>query len=321
VGQLAVPRAARRFKVDAIFNPKFSIPFFTRRMCVFVLQGADWYVNPQNYPWWDNLYIRLVLPLYCRKATRLLVISQATLDDLAKHTAIDTARATVTYAGVGENFNATADAAALAEFRARYQLPPSFMLTVARAYHSGHANAPPYPGGNNERLVRAYQRYRQQGGHLPLVVAGHRIDAYLRNRGFTDASLAGVQFIDFVPNVQMHLAYQLAECFVLATLCESFGLPILEAMSCGCPAIVPSTCASPEVAGGAARLIDPYDEADITQAMNEVCGSAGLRLHMRQRGLLRARAFTWEETARRTLAVFDEMFRARAPRRGAAPSA
>jgi hypothetical protein len=70
--QVVVPRAARRFNVDLIFNPKFSVPFFTRRPCAFVLQDSDWYVNPQNYPWWDNIYIRLMLPMYCRKAKRLL---------------------------------------------------------------------------------------------------------------------------------------------------------------------------------------------------------------------------------------------------------
>jgi hypothetical protein len=70
--QVVAPLAARRCNADLIFNPKFSIPLFTRRPCVFVQQGSDWYVNPQNYPWWDNLYIRLMLPLYSLKAARTL---------------------------------------------------------------------------------------------------------------------------------------------------------------------------------------------------------------------------------------------------------
>jgi glycosyltransferase involved in cell wall biosynthesis len=119
--------------------------------------------------------------------------------------------------------------------------------------------------------------------------------------------LRGVHFIGFVPNERMHLAYQLASCFVLATLCESFGLPILESMSSGCPAIVPGTCASPEIAGSAARLIGPYDERDITQALLEVAGSQERRSQMRTRGLERARAFTWDETARRTTAAIKEL--------------
>jgi glycosyltransferase involved in cell wall biosynthesis len=129
----------------------------------------------------------------------------------------------------------------------------------------------------------------------------------LRFQGFTAGDLEGVQFIGFVPNERLALAYQLAECFVLATLFESFGLPILEALATGCPAIVPRTGAGPEVAGPAARLIDPYDEQDITAALLEVTGSQELRTHMAQAGVTRARSFSWRQTAERILAVFDEL--------------
>ena len=310
--QVAVPAAARRFDVDLIFNPKFSIPLATRRPCAFVLQDSDWYLNPRNYQWWDNLYIRLALPLYCRKAGRLLVISQFTLDSLARHGVLRPAKAVVTHAGVGSNFSASCDAAAVQAFRAQHDLPESFILTATRAYHTGLAGAPPYPGGNNERLIRAYGRYRQRGGRLPLLVAGHRIEEYLRARGFADDDLKGIRFLGLMPNEQMHLVYQAATFFVLAKLCDSFGLPILEAMATGCPAIVPRTCAGPEVAGGAARLIDPYDEEDISQALLEVAGSADRRAQLRRLGLARAQAFTWRDTAQRTLAVLDELYPAAA---------
>jgi len=78
--QLLIPLAARRLGVDLLFNPKFSLPLLTSTPGVFVLQSCDWYVNPGNYPWWDNLYIRLMLPLYCRRASGVLAISRATLD-------------------------------------------------------------------------------------------------------------------------------------------------------------------------------------------------------------------------------------------------
>jgi glycosyltransferase involved in cell wall biosynthesis len=213
----------------------------------------------------------------------------------------------VSYAGVGQNFSSERDAAALARFRAEHRLPQRFILTVARALHVGHKHMPPYPGGNNERLIRGYQRYRRAGGKLPLVVIGKSIDEYLRARGFTDEDLAGVQFLGFVPNARIHLAYQLAECFVLATLCESFGIPIVEAFACGCPAIVPSTCAAPEIAGGAARLINPLDEADIANALSEVTASTELQQRLRDLGLKRVQSLTWRETARRTLAVFNDI--------------
>ena len=305
--QISVAWAARRLDVDLIFNPKFSVPFLSRRPCAFVLQDADWYVNPRNYPWWDIIYIRLLLPLYCRKATRLLVISGSTLADLARHGVIPANKAKVTHAAVGANFTPSRDEAALHRFRSEHELPESFIFTATRAYHTGHPRSPPYPGGNNERLLRAYQRYRERGGRLSFVIAGHRVEEYLRAKSFTDADFTGIRFIGFIPNEQIHLAYQLATFFVLAKLCESFGLPILEALATGCPAIVPKTCAAPEVAGGAARLIDPYDEEDIARALLEIGDSAHARRQMRERGLCRAREFSWAATARRTLEVLNEM--------------
>jgi glycosyltransferase involved in cell wall biosynthesis len=304
--QVAVPAAARRAGADLIFNPKFSIPFATRRPCAFILQDSDWYLNPGNYPWWDNLYIRLLLPLYCRKASRLLVISQFTRDSLAQHGVLGGKRPVVIHASVGANFLPASDAAALQAFRREHDLPESFILTATRAYHA-FERALPYPGGNNERLIRAYRQYRQQGGHLPLVVAGKHIEEYLRAQGFGDADLKDIRFIGFVPNAQMHLAYQAAAFFVLTKLCDSFGLPILEALATGCPAIVPKTCAAPEVAGAAARLIDPYDEDDIRRALLELDASAERRAELRRLGLARAQAFTWRQTARRALAVLDEL--------------
>jgi glycosyltransferase involved in cell wall biosynthesis len=305
--QVTVALAARRLGVDLIFNPKFSIPLMSGRPCVFVQQGSDWYVNPQNYEWWDNLYMRLMLPLYSRKARRTLAISQATLDDLAKYANIDVSNSVVTYAGVARNITAERDPEALALFRATHRLPERFILTVSRAYHSAQRRLIAYPGGNDETLLRAYRRYRERGGELPLVVVGFRIKDYLCERGFSDRELADVQFIGLVPNTEIHLAYQSAECFVLASLCESFGIKILEALATGCPAIVPSTCGSPEIAGGAARLVNPHDEMDIAQALADVTGSEEVRRAMREKGLQRAQGLTWQDTARKTLAVFDEI--------------
>jgi len=306
--QVSVPAAARRLGVDLLFNPKFSLPLFTRIPCVFVLQSSDWYVNPANYPWWDNIYIRLMLPLYCRKASGLLAISKTTLEDLARHVKLTSAATAITYAGVGPGFTPQRDSLAQRQFREEYALPKRFILTVARVQHTGHRGLPDYPGGNNERLLRAYRRYREQSpAPLPLVVAGREIDRYLSQRGFSAADLEGVHFMGFVPNERLALAYQLADCFVLATLFESFGLPILEALATGCPAIVPGTGAGPEVAGQASRLIDPYDENDIAAALLEVAGSQELRTQMSLAGLARARSFSWRQTAERILTVFNEL--------------
>lgn len=305
--QVVAPVSAWRAGADLIFNLKFSLPLVWNRAATFVLQGSDWYVNPQNYPWWDNLYIRATMPLYLRKANRLLAISQTVVDDLTPHLDLDESRIEISYAASGPSFGTDRNEPALREFRAAHSLPERFILTVARGYHTGHGRMPEYPGGNNERLMQGYRGYRERGGRLPLIVVGNRIEEYLRGRGFEEKDFEGVSFTGFIPHERMHMAYQLADLFVLATLNESFGFPVVEAMACGCPVIAPSTGACSEIGGSAIRLIDPYDADSITARLLELDGSPDLREEMRRAGLERARRFSWEETARRTLTVFDAL--------------
>ncbi len=321
--QIVVPFVAWRGGADLIFNPKFSLPLVWNRPAAFVLQGSDWYVNPQNYPWWDNVYIRTAMPLYLRKADRVLAISRTVVDDLSPYLRLDRSKIVVSYAAPGPSFTPRRDELALARFREAYALPERFILTVARTYHTGHGRLPAYPGGNNERLVRAYRLYRERGGRLPLVVAGKRVDAYLRARGYEDRELEDIVFTGFVPHERIHSLYQLAELFVLATLNESFCFPLVEAMACGCPAIAPSTGACYEIGGSAIRLVDPFDPESIAEALLELDRSPERRRAMSREGLEVVRRFSWKDTARRTLAVFDALVPPSVPaaRAGVAPQA
>jgi glycosyltransferase involved in cell wall biosynthesis len=274
---------------------------------VFVLHGSDWYVNPGNYTRWDNMYIRTMMPVYCRKASRLLAISNVVVDDLVRYAHLDRGKVTVSYAAPAAYFKPVQDRKALRDFAEPYRLPERFMLTVGRVYHTGSDRPVEYPGGNNESLIRAYRRYRDAGGKLDLVVAGRDIDRYLRTHGFTDRDLEGIRFTGFIPNTEIVMAYNLAEFLVLATLYESFCLPLIEAMASGCPAIVPNTGGCPEVAQGAARLINPLDIPSIAEAMLALDRSPDLRARMRAVGLGRVKMFSWDRTAQKTLDVFDSI--------------
>jgi glycosyltransferase involved in cell wall biosynthesis len=247
------------------------------------------------------------LPIYCRKATRLLSISQTVVDDLVRYARLDSAKVTVSYAASAPHFGPISDAAILREFSGRYRLPDRFILTVGRVYHTGHDRLDEYPGGNNEALVRGYRHYRATGGTLPLVIAGRDIDKYLRAHGFNDADLEDIHFTGFIPNSEIVKAYNLAEFFVLATLYESFCLPLIEAMASGCPALVPNTGGCPELGSTAARYVNPRDAQAIGNGMLELGASGELRAKLRQAGLARARMFSWEETARKTLATLDAL--------------
>jgi len=224
-----------------------------------------------------------------------------------KYGHVDRRKVALSFAAAAPHFKVINEQAPLRAFAEQYRLPPKFILTVARAYHSGHDRLPEYPGGNNETLLCGYRKYRDLGGALPLVVVGWEIERYLRKHGFDDAALEGVHFTGFIPNSEIVKAYNLAEFFILATLYESFGLPLVEALSTGCPAIAPTTGACPEIAQDAARYVDPLSPDAIAQAMFALTSSAELRQQMRSAGLERAKEFTWLKTAERTLAVLDSI--------------
>ena len=309
--QVTIARIARRVKADLIFNPKFSVPLLTRVPSIMVLRSSDWYVNPSNYEWWDNWYIRLFMPVYSRKAARLLAVSGRIRDDLTRFARIDPAKVTVSYSAPADYFRREIDRRQLEKTAQRWALPSEYILSTARVYHTAFSRRIVYPGANLENLIGAYRRYRSFGGTLPLVLAGRDLDAYLRGKGLGDSDLEGIRFVGLVPHRDMPALLRLATLFVLTTLYESFSLPLIEAMATGCPVIGPTTGAVPEIAGGAAVLVDPRDPTAIAEAMTAMVQSGQSRAAHREAGLRRAADFSWPRTAALTLEAFDRVLGSR----------
>jgi len=309
--QITIARIARRRGADLIFNPKFSVPLLTRAPSVMVLRSSDWYVNPSNYEWWDNWYVRLFMPIYCAKAARLLAVSGRIRDDLGRYAGIDPAKVTVSYSAPADYFRGEIEPRQLEEAIRRWALPDKYILATARVYHTGFSRKIVYPGANLESLVRGYRLYRRSGGTLPLVLAGDELRAYLEGKGLGDSDLEDIHFLGLVPHREMPALLRLATFFVLTTLYESFSLPLIEAMATGCPVIGPTSGAVPEIAGGAAVLVNPRDPAEIAEEMSALAGSWQRQAAHRDAGLRRAADFTWPRTAALTLDVFDQVLGAR----------
>jgi len=115
--------------------------------------------------------------------------------------------------------------------------------------------------------------------------------------------------LGFVEDADLPLLYARADFFVYPSIYEGFGMPILEAMACGTPVITSNCSSMPEVAGDAALLIDPHDVQDMSAKMLELAGSGDLRRSLREKGIGRASQFSWEKTARETLAVYEAVMR------------
>jgi glycosyltransferase involved in cell wall biosynthesis len=296
--QVVVPRIASQYKLDVVFNPHLSIPVRGRFGKVMVMHNVEYHTVPKvydvrMYAWWFMLE-KAILPA----ADRVISLSKVMTEDFRKHVKYPIDQVRTIYHGVSGKFRVEEDPARLACAREQYELPDRFILFV------GHL----YPQKNLAVLARAFARLKDTIPHT-LVIAGRPRYKFqgdlnlIQELGIADR----VDFLHYVPNDDLPMIYNLADCFVYPSLYESFGLAQLEAMACGCPVIGANAGAIPEVTGGAAMLFDPHSSEELAAAIFKVTSEPDVRRELVRRGLDRAREFTWERAARATLDVLAEV--------------
>jgi glycosyltransferase involved in cell wall biosynthesis len=159
--------------------------------------------------------------------------------------------------------------------------------------------------------------------HLKLVLIGDEISKYaaLRRAVHRHQLHKYVRFLGYLPEETLAVMYRLAGVFVFPSLYEGFGLPPLEAMASGTPVVTSNVSSLPEVAGDAAILVDPYHPRSIADGIRRVLTDAPLRDQLRQKGLARARQFSWETSVRRVREIYREVAGEPEPARAAAAAA
>ena len=228
-----------------------------------------------------------------KKAATVIAVSETTKRDLVRHLAIPEERIFVVYEGVDH---------ALFRPVEGLRLEWPYLLFVGSEQ----------PRKNLPTLLKALKRLKREPRFrdLKLVKVGKpgSGDAPFRRRTLAAVSELGLErdvvFTEYVPDEELVAFYSGAECFVLPSFYEGFGFPPLEAMACGCPAIVSSAGALPEVAGDAALVVDPNDERALAASVREVLSDEGTRTELSRRGLARAAAFSWQRAAAETLEVY-----------------
>ena len=245
-----------------------------------------------------------------RKADRIITFSENSKKDIMKLLGIPEEKIEVIYLSADVRFGPVKDRQAIAKIMERYSVREKFMLYLGG--FAGHKNI--------ERLVRAFYEFSlSSDDKWQLVLAGKLPDEKIENADdwtinepvrkirslVTKLGLdKKVIFTGFVPEEDLPTLYSAASIFVFLSLYEGFGLPPLEAMACGTPVVASNTSSLPEVIGDAGVLVNPFSIDEIVSAMRSVFKKESQQQEMSCKGVERARRFSWEETARKTLMVY-----------------
>lgn len=292
---IRLPQLVRKHNIDVILFPKGGMPFGLLCKAVPTILDLGYFKRElRAYPLADTIYQRWFLKSSARRADHILAISEATKKDIIYYTNVLEQKITVCYLAVPHGFSKTEDKRILEETRRRHRLPSQIIL---------------YPGSisprkNVARMIEAFARIQNGIPHALVMTGtaawgGISVEKLAQEYGVSD------RIIITGPLTREDLAalYSMATCSLYVSLCEGFGLPIIEAMACGCPVITSSVSSMPEAAGDAAELVDPTNVEEIAEAIIRVVTNASHRTALVDRGYENIRRFTPERLARLTLSV------------------
>lgn len=264
------------------FSPGYNSPLGWPGTFVFSLHDLNHLRVPENSNAAKRAYYRLIIKPACHRAAFVLTVSEYSKQEICAWAKIAEERIVNVGNGVGPPFVASGT---------RYDPGYPYLLYVGS--HKVHKNLP-----------RLFEAYATSGVHnnVRLILTGQpdaEILQKLQNLGLTDH----VTFVGFPNNEDLSAYYRGALGVVFPSLYEGFGLPAVESMACGTPVLTSNVCSLPEIVGDAGLLIDPTDTEAIADGIRRLVEDSTLIADLRQRGLERARQFTWDKTAAKAFAT------------------
>src|SRR3989344_5037969 len=302
--RIALPLAlfTARSKPDLLFSPTHYIPRFSPVKRVVTIFDLSFLHFPEMFNKKDLWQLTNWTKFSLINADHVITISNFSKKDIVKQYNIEKNKITVAYPGYDKDkFKAQSSKLKIEEIKKKYQNEDSYIIYIGTVQ----------PRKNLIRLMEAVAKI----DNLILVIVGkttgegkegwkfeETLDTQ-RRLGIEDR----VKFLGFVPGEDLPYLTGGAKAFVLPSLWEGFGIPVLEAMACGTPVIVSNISSLPEIVGKAGLLVDPYSIDQIEQAIRSVTIDKKLRLRYSKLAIAQAKKFSWDKMARTVLKVFKEL--------------
>jgi glycosyltransferase involved in cell wall biosynthesis len=298
---LTLAAELRKRPVD-VLHVQFTAPPFSPCPVVVSVHDLSFEHLPQTFNRRSRTQLRLTVRHSVKKAARILTLSEHTRRDMIETYGTSPERITAIPLAAPSYFGRVREERELQRVRHIYGIEGDYILCVSSIQ----------PRKNLSRLVRAYESLRNKRGpgKLPkLVLVGKCAWLYDETlRSIEEGRMKdSIILTGYVPQSDLPALYSGSICFVYPSYFEGFGLPPLEAMKCGTPVIAGNRTSLPEVVGDAGILVDPFDVNAIAAAIERLVDDPDLRQQLSVKGVARSRLFDWNETARRTLNVYEQV--------------
>ena len=299
--QVHIPWVVRREQADVYHAPHYILPAAVTTRSVVTIHDCIHLMFPQ-YLRNRAAYLdaRASMWTAVRRSSRILTVSEASKRDILHFFNVKPEKIVVVHNAIDDHFWQTPSDEQVERVRERYQLHHRFVLYVGNIK----------PHKNLVRLIEAFSALRTaELSDVKLLIIGDEISKLpsLRRAVHHHKLHKHVRFLGYVSDETLSILYRLAAVFAFPSLYEGFGLPPLEAMACGTPVVTSNISSLPEVAGGAAELVDPYDVESIGNGIRRVLTDPALAAGMRIKGQARARQFSWEQSVAKTRQVYGEV--------------
>lgn len=299
-----LPRYLFRKKID-IFHTQYILPLFSpkRTNMITHIHDASFRRYPELIGWFDRFFLTLLIPRSLAKATLIITPSQFTKQEIVKYYAIREEKIVTVPNALGENFfkDATKDVQKDRAVRERYHLPEHFIIAVGTLQ----------PRKNIPLLISAFASLRKRLPKMNLVLVGNRLAHHADSR--IDEIIVRenlgktVIFPGFVKESDLPAVIRLAQVFVLPSLYEGFGIPLLEAMSQHVPVVASDIPGLREVGGEAAVYFDPKSIVSCEEKVYTLCTQEEERMALIKHGGIRVRLFSWQKSAHLLLDAYNKI--------------
>lgn len=293
--QFALPLAllVGKNKPDIFFTPSHYAPRIALMPTAISIMDVSYLHFPDLFAKKDLYQLKRWTAYSAKQARKIFTISEASKNDIIKYYHVSPENVIVTYPGIKDMMSSKQ------QVKPAFSLPNKYILFVGTLQ----------PRKNLNRLIEAFSSIAKEFPQIDLVIVGKKGWLYEAILSSPEKfNIAGkVHFLDFVDDNDLPFLYKNAEFFILPSLYEGFGLPILEAMQYDCPVIASNVSSLPEAGGDACLYVNPEDVLDIADKMRQLLKDSDLRKSLIEKGKNQLKNFSWKKTALETLQVLESV--------------